>query len=247
MKPIVGINVDITAGPPREARVQSFYFEAVERAGGIPLLVPPMPDEDLDSVLKRLNGILLIGGLDYCPSTYGEELSDEEKRELKVEIAHEMRHDFDFRLVKRTLEETRLPILGICAGCQLLNISLGGSLIPDIVSHLPDSEVRHASPNGWNEGFNKHAVKLKPNTMVARIYKQEEVVVPTSHHQAVSRLGQGLEATAYAEDGIIEAVELSGRPFTIGVQWHPERDFAGNRLLFEEFVKECAQLVMARS
>lgn len=244
MKPIIGINLDITKGPPTEAKVQALYFEAVQKAGGIPVLLPPMPDKELKSLLTRLDGLMLIGGLDYCPSSYGENLSDEDKRELNVEVTHEIRQDFDFRLVKQAIEHTRIPILGICAGCQLLNIVLGGTLITDINCELPDTTVKHASPNGWQEGFNRHDVRLEPDSIVRSIYKTDRVEVPTSHHQSVRTLGRGLKPTAYADDGIIEAVELEGRSFIVGVQWHPERDFKGNRRLFEEFVVNCAHLIV---
>lgn len=239
MKPIIGINLDITQGPPQEARVQAFYYEAVQKAGGIPLLVPPMPDEDLASALKRLDGLLFIGGLDYCPSSYGEELTEEAKSKLNVEIAHASRQDFDFRLIRKALENKALPVLGICAGEQLLNIELGGTLITDIPHAHPDSPVLHSSKNGWKDGFKRHTVILEKNSLLGSVYSASCFEVPTSHHQAVDKLGAGLKVAALAEDGIIEAVELEGHAFVVGVQWHPERDFEGNRALFESFISHC--------
>lgn len=239
MKPIIGINLDITQGPPQEARVQAFYYEAVQRAGGIPLLVPPMADDDLAQALNRLDGLVFIGGLDYCPSTYGEELNEETKTKLNVEIAHASRQDFDFRLIRKALEKKSLPVLGICAGAQLLNIELGGTLITDIPHSHPDSPVLHSSKNGWKDGFKRHTVILEKNSLIGKIYSEARFDVPTSHHQAVDKLGKGLKVAALAEDGIIEAVELEGSEFVVGVQWHPERDFEGNRALFETFINHC--------
>jgi len=234
MKPLIGINLDIEKGPPPVASVQVTYLEAVQKAGGIPVLLPPMPDFDLDHLLNQLHGLLLIGGLDYSPLLYGEDACD------RVECLDPTRQEFDLRLVRRTLDRSVIPVLGICGGCQLLNISLGGSLIQDIKLELPDSAVGHSKPDGWKEGFAKHAVMINQDSTLARIYQADRLAVPTSHHQAVRVLGSGLKAAAHAEDGIIEAVELPERGFTIGVQWHPERDYDGNRLLFEEFIKRSA-------
>lgn len=240
MKPVIGINVDVTAGPPEEARVQALYFDAVRKAGGVPLLIPPMPDADLKIALERLDGLMLIGGYDYCPSKYGEKLDEETKAKLNVELAHERRQDFDFTLMGLALQKQALPILGICAGAQLLNVELGGTLITDIIHELPDSEVLHASKNGWKDGFKRHEVALEENSAIAAIYKSTRIDVPTSHHQAVDKPGRGLTIAARADDGVVEAVELEGRKFVIGVQWHPERDFEGNRSLFEAFIQQCS-------
>ncbi|HEY9730718.1 MAG TPA: gamma-glutamyl-gamma-aminobutyrate hydrolase family protein [Drouetiella sp.] len=234
MKPIIGINLDVTTGTPPQASIQTTYYEAIQKAGGIPILLPPMSDSDLDDVLRSLNGVLLIGGLDYCPSKYGEETSE------TVEKCDKQREEFDFRLIDRTLHQTSLPILGICAGAQLLNISLGGSLIQDINSEIPGTDVVHTINKGWQANPHKHPVNLQLSSQLGRIYKSERFDVPTSHHQAVKKLGKGLVAVAHADDGVIEAVELIDRPFIIGVQWHPERDFAGNANLFQHFIQAAA-------
>ncbi|MBS1957655.1 MAG: gamma-glutamyl-gamma-aminobutyrate hydrolase family protein [Cyanobacteria bacterium SZAS-4] len=235
MKPIIGINLDVTSGSPPQASIQTTYYEAIQKAGGIPVLLPPMSDEDLDAVLRSLNGVLLIGGLDYCPSKYGEEASE------LVEVCDKQREEFDFRLIDRTLHQTNLPILGICAGAQLLNISLGGSLIQDINCELPDTNVVHTINKGWQADPHKHPVNLQLSSQLGRIYKSDRLNVPTSHHQSVKQLGKGLVAVAHADDGIIEAIELEDRPFIIGVQWHPERDFAGNIDLFQHFIQAASQ------
>jgi len=236
MKPIIGVNVDVEGDKPRLASIQCNYFESIQRAGGIPILLAPMPDHDLDQLLRKLDGILLIGGLDYGPSKYGEEAHE------LVELVDPAREDFDFRLVDRTINTTDIPILGICAGAQLLNIALGGSLIQDIKSEIPHTEVVHSSPHGWLKGFNKHNVILQPESHIAKIYKTDCLHVPTSHHQAVKKVGSGLTVAAHADDGVVEAVEFKGRPFTIGVQWHPERDYERNADLFRHFVQSAENL-----
>jgi putative glutamine amidotransferase len=235
MKPLIGINLDIQAGPPSRARVKTNYYEAISAAGGIPILIPPMSDSDLDELFPRLSGILLIGGLDYSPSLYGEEPCS------TVELVAQTREDFDFRLLKRALRSKRdVPLLGICGGCQALNISLGGSLIQDIPSALPQSTVKHAKPGSPEADIHKHPIKFERGTRLASIYNLERIEVPTAHHQAIKTLGKGLRAAAWADDGIIEALEAPERRFTLGVQWHPERDFLGNQLLFKEFVTEAS-------
>lgn len=234
MKPLIGINLDVTSGIPPQASIQTTYYESVQKAGGIPVLLPPMPDSDLDAVLRNLNAVMLIGGLDYCPSKYGEEASE------LVEVCDRQREEFDFRLIDRALHNTDLPILGICAGAQLLNISLGGSLVQDILSELPDTKVVHTINKGWQADPHKHPINLQLDSQLGKIYKKERLDVPTSHHQSVKALGKGLISVAHADDGIIEAIELPGRFFTIGVQWHPERDFKTNAALFQHFVEAAA-------
>lgn len=205
------------------------------------MLLPPMTDDDLLDVFTRLNGILLIGGRDYSPNLYGQQ-----EHLPSVNLIHRLREEFDLRLINLAMNRTDLPILGICGGCQLLNIALGGSLIQDIACEIPSSSVIHSRTNGCANGFTTHPVRLEPETSLQKIYSIERLDVPTSHHQAVKVLGKGLIATAFAEDDVIEAVELPGRRFVVGVQWHPERDFDNNKSLFEEFVKEASRVTVAK-
>ena len=230
MKPLIGINVDIDGGPPPRMEVQSTYIAAIQHAGGIPILLPPMNDEDLEQTSNLLSGLLLIGGRDYCPTRYGQ------NPEPCIDLTHPMREDFDFRLLERVLTKTDLPILGVCAGAQLLNIIKGGTLIQDIPTEHPDSKVKHSRGGDATTGYHKHLVKIQKDSYLSQFYP-EEVDVPTSHHQAVGKLGEGLKAVAFAEDGIIEAIEMPGRGFTLGVQWHPERDIPTNDKLFWSFVR----------
>jgi putative glutamine amidotransferase len=240
MKPLIGLNLDVKDGPPEQAQIQANYYRAVEKAGGIAVLVPPMPEKDLEHVLSLLHGVLFIGGDDYCPSNYGEQAHE------AVERCHPTRDEFDRIFMTKALEREGMPILGVCAGAQLLNIALGGSLIQDIASEVKNA-ADHTSKNPWENGFNKHLVKVEEGTEVAKIYKSTKVEVVSSHHQAMRRLGADLVAVAWADDGIVEAIESKTRPFTIGVQWHPERDYNGNVPLFQEFAKRCAQFAASTS
>lgn len=218
MKPTIGINVDLTAGSPDQINLNATYYTAIQKAGGIPLPLVPMPDEDLKQVLSTLGGIMLIGGRDYHPEAYGDIVRN------KLAITHPVRQDFDLRLAKMVLSDTHMPVLGICAGHQLINISLGGTLVQDIESEIAETALVHGASLEGQCAMMKHPVKIAPGSELHSIYRTNEIDAPSSHHQAIDKLGRGLVVSALAADGIIEAVEAPHRPFTIGVQFHPERD-----------------------
>jgi gamma-glutamyl-gamma-aminobutyrate hydrolase PuuD len=230
MKPLIGINLDIKAGPPEEAAIQTNYTDAILKSGGIPVLLAPMPREDLREVLRRLDGLMLIGGADYCPSLY------DEAAHPSCELTPAKRQEFDVTLVSEALSDDKMPILGICLGCQLININQGGTLVQDIKSHLPESPVEHASKNGWKVGFNQHDVIITEDGILKELFSAKQFSVPTSHHQSVRKVGKQLKVVATAEDGVIEAIEMQDRDFVVGVQWHPERDYETNRPLFEKLI-----------
>lgn len=238
MKPLIGINVDVTNGPPANASVQYTYVESVLRSGGIPILVPPMPTEHLEIVLSSLHGLLMIGGLDYRAG-----LSSPPGP--TVELTDARREEFDLRLVKKAIELQRLPLLLICAGMQAANIALGGSLIEDIETKQPHSPVSHCSGNGWVNGWTRHFVNIEAGSALSEIYPSRRIEVVANHHQAIDRLAAGLTVVGYAEDGVIEAVEVDNHPFAIGVQWHPERDYEQGAPLFNAFIRaaEATKLV----
>lgn len=233
-KPLIGINVDLNDNGHKEASISALYYEAIERSGGLPVLIPPMPAGDIHPVLSKLDGVLLIGGADYPPALYGEEA------EKFTSVMHKERSDFDLALVKEALKMPAMPILGICAGCQVLNISDGGTLIQDIPAHNPQSKVLHASPEGWQKGFHKHLVEFEKGTRLAAIY-QAPLTVPTSHHQCIGKVGSDFKIVAHAQDGLPEAIERAGDRFVVGVQFHPERDFEHNKALFSEFIQEACK------
>lgn len=229
-KPLIGINCDVDGDKPRKVGLSALYVQALKESGAIPVLLPPMNEADLERVLKNLDGVLMIGGADYPPSLYGQRV------EPKTELMDEERWRFDILLAKTVVDKTALPFLGICAGCQALNISRGGSLIQDIPTKLPEMNVAHASKDGWQKGFNKHNVNLSETTKLQNFYGIKSLSVPTSHHQCVDKTGEGLVVAATADDGMVEAVELKGKRFVVGVQWHPERDYSANQKLFKKFV-----------
>jgi putative glutamine amidotransferase len=208
------------------------YADRVAQAGGIPVLLPPTTG--IEAAIPRLDALVLSGGGDIDPSRYGAEPGPHTTSVRPERDAAEL-------ALLRAALAAGLPVLGICRGMQLLNVALGGSLhqhLPDVVGHRG-----HAPKPG---GFAGHDVTVAAGSRLAAIVaasgQDQPVSVPTHHHQAVSKLGTGLTATAWAADGMIEAVELdpSVSPFVLAVQWHPE---AGTDLrLFQALVAAAGPL-----
>ena len=206
--------------------VYASYLEALADAGAVPLIVPPLLEEEaLRETVGRLDGVCLTGGQDLPPEWYGQE------RHPRTVLAHPQRLKGSRRLVEQAIR-AGLPILGICMGCQLLNVVLGGDLIQDIPD-LVGTQVSH-SPF---ETF--HRVRLEPGSRLSLILGSEELEVNSSHHQAVGRAGTGLRPVAWAPDGVIEALEGEASRFLLAVQWHPERmlERPEQRALFRAFVE----------
>jgi putative glutamine amidotransferase len=198
------------------------YVNAVVRAGGRPLLVPPSED-GVDETLDALDGLLFSGGSDLDPSTYDAEPHPETNN------TRPDRDRAELALISGALERD-MPVLAVCRGMEVLNVARGG----DLVQHLPDV-VGHEDHKHTPGVFGDHEVDLKPGSRVCRLLG-ERAPVKSHHHQGVRRLGEGLVETAWAEDGTIEGLEDPSRRFALGVLWHPEQgeDFA----LFKELVEQ---------
>ena len=199
------------------ALVPHNYIEAVQRAGGIALLVPPDAalTEDPDAVLDLVDGLLLVGGPDVDPARYGAERHPESERPVPLRDAVEI------ALVRRAAARGT-PILGICRGMQLLNVAAGGTLR----QHLPDEPqmADHRRALGSFEGAD-HEVRLEEGSRALAAAGGSPHRVKSHHHQGVSEVGDGLRVTGWAEeDGLAEAIEGDGQDYLLGVQWHPEAD-----------------------
>jgi len=191
------------------------YADAVQRADGLALLLAPddAVAERPDELLDLLDGVLLAGGSDIDPLTYGA------PPHPSVTGTDPARDRFEVALAHLALERD-LPLLGICRGMQLLNVATGGTLVP----HLPDvlSSDRHRLEPGV---FCEHEVRLEPGSLAAEVVGGERTTVKSHHHQGAGEIGEGLVATGFSvEDDIVETVELPERRFALGALWHPEVD-----------------------
>jgi gamma-glutamyl-gamma-aminobutyrate hydrolase PuuD len=229
-RPVVGVTTYVVTAKwsywDREAAlIPADYVQAVERAGGRPLLVPPSED-GIDETLEALDALVFSGGSDLGPDLYGQE------PHAQTAGVHEDRDRAELALLEAALERD-MPVLAICRGSQVLNVARGG----DLLQHLPDvvGDEKHRHTPGT---FADHDVTIAPGTRLAALVG-EHAPVKSHHHQGFRRVGDGLRVTAHAEDGTIEAVEATDRRFALGVLWHPE---AGQDLkLFEALVEEAVR------
>jgi putative glutamine amidotransferase len=220
MRPLIGICTyldDIRWGvwEDRAAMVPAGYVGAVQRAGGIAVLLPPDETalEDPDPLLDPLDGLILAGGVDVGPANYGAD------QHPATDPPNELRDAFELALARRALER-ELPLLGICRGMQVMNVAAGGTLhqhLPDVVGHNGHRVVPGT--------FADHEVKLADGSLAARAAGEALHATKSHHHQGVDALGEGFAVTGWsAIDELPEAIEDPGRRFALGVQWHPEAD-----------------------
>lgn len=234
-KPLIGLNADRANpdDPNSHWGVRQAYVDCITRAGGVPMIVPPLTDrEDLGALLVDLDGFLLTGGDDLGGELWGEPtLAD------KITPLDERRGTCDFLLVDLLLNRG-IPVLAVCLGFQEINVHLGGSLYQDLATDGPKTGtlLEHGSHRGEAR---YHTIDVAANSRLERILGPGEHTVNSKHHQAIRELGRGLRATAIASDGIIEAWEHEDHPFCVGVQWHPEimTDQELGLAIFREFVR----------
>lgn len=222
MRPTILISPDYTrpdGGTPEQVRLDLRYAAALAEAGAAPLIVPP--HADLQRLAQIADGWLITGGDDLPEELLGEPLHPEARVAHPLRIAGE-------RALYRLFLETDKPILGICFGCQFLNVIEGGTL----VQHIPDL------PDAAEHRNTEHPIATEADTRLRQIIG-EATTVASAHHQAIRAPAPGWSAAARAPDGLIEAIEREGEPFRLGVQWHPERtpDSPATRALFAAFVQ----------
>ena len=226
--------------PPRhEMALGLTYLRAIEAAGGLPVVIPPLHIEAIEPLLDRLSGLCLSGGPDLHPSAYGEK-PNEHLGPVEPDLDH-------FELAIASAADQRgFPILAICRGMQALDIVRGGTL----EQHLPDrfggaEPIEHRQSNPGNQP--SHRVRIEPSSLLAATVDSTDLDVNSFHHQAIDRLGRGLVATAWADDETIEGIEDPSRDFLIGVQWHAELmvDRPPEAELFRSFVEASARSTVA--
>jgi putative glutamine amidotransferase len=220
MTPVIGICAAVERArwshwDDEIALVPRSYVNAIQLAGGLPLILPPDDEvaEKPDELLDKLDALMLTGGADIDPASYGA-VPDPHTGATRPD-----RDRFELALAYGAMERD-MPLLGICRGGQMVNVACGGTLI----QHLPDvvGDDHHLPTPGE---FSEHEVELEPGSLAERAAGASRVTVRSHHHQAVDELGEGLKATGHAlPDAVVEAVEHPGHHFTLGVLWHPEAD-----------------------
>ena len=226
-RPIIGITGELEAARwrtwIREAVVSPVsYTRGVERSGGTPVVLPPVPSSSIPSLIAALDGLLVAGGRDVDPALYDEAPHDQ------TDQPDHRRDRFELLMIRAAIDAD-LPFLAICRGMQVLNVARGGTLI----QHLPD-QLGNESHRPDPVKTIPHDVQISAGSKLADVLGGS-ALVPSSHHQAINRLGTGLTTVAWTEDKVIEAVELTGHRFGIGVQWHPEE--GDDARIFEALVK----------
>lgn len=217
-RPSIGITPDYAE--PGEGRplplyeLKVPYAEAVQRAGGLPFVLPYSDDPAVvESYLDRVSGVVVTGGaFDIHPAAYGEEARE------GLGPQKQARTHFETLLLRGALKRG-LPVLGICGGMQLLNVVLGGTLFQDIgreVAGAREHEQKHDRTQPH------HPVEVKDGTLLADAVGKGPLMVNSTHHQAVNQVGEGVVVSGVAPDGVVEAIESTRHPFAVGVQWHPE-------------------------
>jgi putative glutamine amidotransferase len=204
------------AWAPRVHGQAHTYIDAVSRSGATPTVIPLLNDKtQLRHLYDMCAALLLSGGNDIDPKLYGAEPSDQTMNILS------RRDEQELQLLRWAIEDDK-PVLGICRGMQLINVALGGTLYQDIDAEVPTADSHTSSQLQRSFGHIAHNLRIEETSALASILGTSEIAVNALHHQAVKDLGEGLHASAWAEDGVIEALEMPDKRFIIGVQSHPE-------------------------
>lgn len=234
--PLVALTtaLEAKAGPHQKPRVtlNAAYIDALQRMGLAPLLLTPAHDAaSLEALLDTCDGLVLSGGGDVEPSRYGASPGP------ILDSVLPARDEMEFAALGLALDR-EIPVLGICRGCQVMNVYLGGTLVQDIDTERPGA-IGHRQTGSWNA--RSHDVRVVPGSKLHAAVGTTAFHVNTFHHQAIRDVAPSLTVTAVAEDGLIEGVESSTHPWVVGVQWHPERheatspDSDPDRRLFAAF------------
>jgi len=217
-RPLIGVSCGSAGVPIPEGTLDSHYVgrgytRAVVAAGGLPVVLPAVDGDEeraATELVTRLDGLVLAGGTDIMPATYGRDFP-------MVQKADPARDRFEVALV-RAADGAGLPVLGVCRGMELLNVARGGTLHEEVAHEVA------ATDHGALHGVNVHELDLEPGSLAAEVYGRTEVRVLCMHHQAPDAIGEGLEVTGRSRDGLVEALEDRRQgSFALGLLWHPEQ------------------------
>jgi putative glutamine amidotransferase len=241
-RPVIGITTQtlhsidgIPAALPESWVMNQRYFLAATIVGGVPWMIPLLDDDEatLREIYERLDGLLIPGGVDLDPATFGE------PRHPKLGAVDPARDRVELQLTRWAIED-RKPILGLCRGIQVINVSLGGTLYQDIAAQVPTAIKHDYFPTaGFERDHLAHEVELAPGSRIRKALERGRIQVNSMHHQGIKDLASALVPSAVAPDGLVEAVEHDSEHFMVGVQWHPEvfeMTDPHTRHLFHEFV-----------
>lgn len=236
-KPLIGITSGIiknSQGSP-VCQIGLSYVQAVESAGGIPLVIPILENtaDNIDSLLSRLDGVLFSGGGDIELQRFNG------KPHSRIYGVSPERDSLEFTLMEKVIEAD-LPMLAICRGIQVLNVAFGGNLYTHIEDQLTGS-LKHDWFPGYPRDKIAHTVSIKGGSLLDDIFDTDRIEVNSLHHQGISRVGEGLKPTVFASDGLVEGLEVQGARFAVGVQWHPEclPSHPETQKLFRSFIEAC--------
>lgn len=246
MQPLIGITTSLQLREDGIAEDHTSFAPnamAIERAGGLPVLIPAGLDgATLRAIYDRMDGIFVPGGGDVNPDRYGA------PHHTLTDRIVDARDAIEISVVQWAAADD-VPLLGVCRGNQVINVALGGTLIQDISSQL-ESDINHRfRPDGVVYPQEGHTVDIEPGSRLADIIGATTgVTVNTLHHQSVERLAPGLVITAHAPDGVVEAVEWPGKHFLLGVQWHPEimPDNVQMQQLFKAFIAAARENMLSK-
>jgi len=229
MKPVILITCNAVEAPDLRYTQRAYYTDSVSKAGGLPVLLPPLSTSDeMRVTLNLANGVLFTGSPDIDPSIYGQE------RHEKTQLIHRRREKFDLEFVKLAYDND-VPMFNICGGLQLLAVALGGTLI----QHIPDSVENALQHFTTEQEKPHHDVEIVSDSLLHSIVGKSPIDTNSFHHQALLDVPSALSVTAHAPDGVIEAFEDRSKKFCLGVQWHPERMVGAkeHEALFQAFVE----------
>lgn len=237
MKPLIGVtpSFDDRSGSYKVSRNN---LQAIEAAGGIPLVMPYLTEKEMiDEVVAKIDGLYLTGGHDIDPIYLDEEPHP------KLGVFQPERDAFELTVTEKMLEKNK-PVFGVCKGSQILNVATGGGLYQDIASQIEGELVQHMQKA--ESHFPAHGVEIVEGTFLHRLIGQNKIRVNSFHHQAIRHTGNNFKVSAKAQDGVIEAIESTVHSFALGVQWHPEiMAVKGNdevsKNIFRSFIAACQE------
>ncbi len=227
MKPIIGITAEVDE--EKNYYLSPVYSDVIIQAGGIPLLIPLVSEENIEELCEQIDGLIITGGEDIDPAYYNE------YPHLDLQRTTPRLDKMEYDLVKKMLELDK-PFVGMCRGLHMLNIVMGGSLFQSIHSQRDEPAMQHRQNS--IRTHRSHPITLSRESKLFEIFQEEHFKVNSFHHQGVNRVGEGLKVVATAPDGIVEAAESTQHTFVMGFQWHPEEFALDGDKKSQQFFKE---------